>query len=143
MSHVPDVTLYPGNVLLLSHTNLSVADLKDTVSRCLRRSTNSSLEHTQCHTLGLRPETKTFRNDTERGKEQTRQSEEYGLKNWQLKNCKAGAAVSPPPLLKPTWVSYLFLPLTYKGSVIGKTSGEQSKGGQEEKQREEREGKAC
>lgn len=34
--------------------------------------------------------------------------------------------------LKPTLVFSLFLPLTYEGSVNGNTSGEQSKGGQEE-----------
>lgn len=35
-------------------------------------------------------------------------------------------------LLKPTLVFSLFLPLTYKGSVNGDTSGEPSEGGQEE-----------
>lgn len=68
-------------------------------------------------------------------KEKKNKKEEYGLRNWQLRNYTFEGFVLQSffsPLLKPTWVFSLFLPRTYEGSVNGNTSGERSKGGQEE-----------
>ncbi len=114
--------------------SLRVATLKDITSMEEKHKlgTETYTFIPQCPTPGLKPEEKALEWYRKKKNKDSLRNMGWGIGSWETINCKAGAAVFFSPLLKPTLVFSLFLPLTYEGSVNGNTSGEQSKGGQEE-----------